>query len=71
MDLKEILNKIIEKQLPVVLCNSNGNFSASELLKNLSETKLRTKAYYQTGLYIAKISESGFLGDVLFKLEKG
>ncbi|MCX6553543.1 MAG: hypothetical protein NTZ12_00790 [Candidatus Aminicenantes bacterium] len=39
------------------------------LLDSLSEPRLRTSAYLQPGLYIAEISENGYLGRVLYKIK--
>ena len=69
MNLREILKKIIEKQETVLLSNSIDSFKAEELLASLPDTKLNIRSFYQQGLYIAKINENGFLGDVLYRVE--
>ena len=69
MKLKEILQKIMEDNLPILLCDSSREWEASSLLSNLSEPMLRTNAYFQTGLYIAEIDPKGYLGRVLFKVK--
>jgi len=69
MNLREILKKIIEKQETVILSNSNESFNAKELLASLSDTKLNIRSFYQQGLYIARIDDKGFLGDVLYRVK--
>ncbi len=69
MNLREILEKIIEKQETVLLSNSIDSFKAEELLNSLSESKLKTRSFYQQGLYIAMINDKGFLGDVLYRVK--
>jgi len=70
MSLRIILEKIIEDGNSVLLCDSNKDWEASELLANLSEPMLRRQAYLQAGLYIAEINDSGFLGQVLYKIKR-
>lgn len=69
MSLREILEKIVEDDEQVLLSDSNKDWEASALLENLSEPMLRRQAYLQPGLYIAEISDSGYLGTVLFKVK--
>jgi hypothetical protein len=68
MSLKEILEKIINEDQPILLNDKNNNWEPVDLLKLLSPTRLRTKAHLQPGLYIAEINESGYLGQVLYKV---
>ena len=70
MILKEILTQIVKNETPVILCNSKGNWTAEDILENLSESRLKTKSHYQPGLYIAEINESGYLGNVLYRIKK-
>ena len=70
MSLRTILEKIIEDGNSVLLSDNNKDWEASELLANLSEPMLRTRAHLQPGLYIAEINDSGFLGHVLFKIKR-
>ena len=70
MSLKEILEIIIEKKVPVLLSDSNKDWEARALLENLSEPMLKRVAYLQPGLYIAEINDSGYLGQVLYKVKK-
>lgn len=70
MSLRNILEKIIEDGNSILLSDSNKDWEASDLLANLSEPMLRTQAHLQPGLYIAEINDSGFLGQVLFKIKR-
>lgn len=70
MSLKEILEKIVEDDEPVLLADSNKDWEAIALLENLSEPMLKRKAYLQPGLYIAEINDSGYLGRVLFRVKQ-
>jgi hypothetical protein len=70
MSLRTILEKIIEDGNSVLLSDSNKDWEARDLLANLSEPMLRTQAHLQPGLYIAEINDSGFLGQVLFKIKR-
>ncbi len=69
MILKEILNNIAEKQQSILLCDSSNSFKAEELLESLSDTKLNIRSFYQQGLYIARIDDKCFLGDVLYRVK--
>ena len=69
MSLREILEKIVGNDEQVLLSDSNKDWEASSLLENLSEPMLRRQAYLQPGLYIAEISDSGYLGTVLYKVK--
>ena len=69
MSLKDILQKLVSEKAPVLLADSQSEWEASALLEKLSETRLKTSAHMQPGLYIAEISESGYLGRVLYKLK--
>jgi len=69
MNLREILKKIIDKQETVILSNSIDSFNAKELLASLPDTKLNIRSFYQQGLYIARIDDKGFLGDVLYRVK--
>jgi len=69
MSLKEILVKLVEEKIPVLLCDKESEWEVESLLDSLSEPRLRTSAYMQPGLYIAEISENGYLGRVLYKIK--
>ena len=68
MKLKEILQKILKENQPILLTSQQKNWEAGDLLNSLSVSQLMTKAYLQPGLYIAEINEAGYLGQVLYKV---
>ncbi|MDH5466926.1 MAG: hypothetical protein OEY25_05865 [Candidatus Aminicenantes bacterium] len=70
MRLREILEQIIENGNSVLLSDSNKDWEASELLKNLSEMRLMRQAHMVPGLYIAEINDSGYLGQVLYRIKR-
>jgi hypothetical protein len=70
MVLREILEKIVEEKAPVLLSDRSNDWEASSLLENLSGPMLRRQAHFQPGLYIAEINESGYLGQVLYKVKQ-
>jgi len=70
MSLKEILEKIVKDGTQVLLSANNKDWEASALLENLSDPMLRRQAYLQPGLYIAEINDSGYLGQVLYKVKQ-
>jgi hypothetical protein len=69
MSLKDILQKLVNEKTQVLLADSQSEWEAASLLENLSETRLKTSAHMQPGLYIAEINEAGYLGRVLYKLK--
>lgn len=69
MNLKQTLQKIMGNSLPVLLSDSHQDWEALDLLNNLSELKLNRQVYLQPGLYIAEISEKGYLGTVLYRIK--
>ena len=70
MSLRDILEKLVERSAPILLSDSNNkDWEASVLLERLSEPMLRRRAHFQPGLYIAEISDKGYLGTVLFKVK--
>jgi hypothetical protein len=70
MSLKEILQKIAKDKEPVLLSDSEKDWEAGALLKNLSEPMLKKQAYFQPGLYIAEINDAGFLGQVMYRIKQ-
>ena len=71
MSLRDILEKLVEKSAPILLSDSNNkDWEAGALLERLSEPMLRRRAHFQPGLYIAEISDGGYLGTVLFKVKQ-
>ncbi len=69
MTLKDVLTGLVAQKEELQLSSAEGSFTPADLMNSLSETKLKTEAYYQPGLYIAEINESGYLGAVLFKVK--
>ena len=70
MRLKEILQKIAKDEDPVLLSDGEKDWEARTLLENLSEPMLKRQAYFQPGLYIAEISDAGFLGQVMYRIKQ-
>ena len=70
MSLRDILQKIVKDNEPVLLNDNNRDWEACDLLKSLSEPMLKRKAHLQPGLYIAEINDSGYLGHVLYKVKQ-
>ena len=70
MSLKDILEKLVEKEAPILLSDSIKDWEAGALLETLSESMLRRAAYFQPGMYIAEINEGGYLGTVLYKIKQ-
>jgi hypothetical protein len=69
MSLKDILQKLVSEESRVLLADTESEWEAAALLEKLSETRLKTSAHMQPGLYIAEINEAGYLGRVLYKLK--
>ncbi len=69
MVLQEILEKIVEKNIAILLCDSTNDWEADALLATLSAPMLKRRAYMQAGLYIAEVNEAGYLGTVLYKIK--
>ncbi len=69
MRLREILIGIATEQETILLCNSSNSFKAKELLASLPDTKLNIQSHYQQGLYIARINDKGFMGEVLYRVK--
>lgn len=70
MLLKEILEKLVEDEEPVLLSNNGQDWTADALLETLSEPMLKKQAHLQPGLYIAEMDEGGYLGQVLYKVKR-
>ncbi|MBU2492175.1 MAG: hypothetical protein KJ571_06075 [Bacteroidetes bacterium] len=70
MLLKEILESIVENNTPVILCSGDKEYEANTLLETLHPVKLKRQAHMQSGLYIAAISDGGYLGDVMYKIKQ-
>ena len=70
MQLKEILQKMINDKVPVLLSNNHQDWEATALLESLSEPMLKRQVYLQPGMYIAEINDGGYLGRVLYKVKR-
>ncbi|MBU1101162.1 MAG: hypothetical protein KKA84_12245 [Bacteroidetes bacterium] len=70
MSLKEILEGLVQNNEPITLSDSNKEWNAGDLLQKLSPVMLKRKAHIQPGLYIAEVSDAGYLGSVLFKIKQ-
>ncbi len=69
VSLKEILEKLITENVPILLTDRRGEWEASEVLGNLSGPMLSRRAYFQPGMYIALINDGGYLGEVLYRVK--
>ncbi len=69
MSLREILEKMVEEGDSFLLNDGDKDWEASVLLENLSGPALKTQAHLQPGLYIAEINDSGYLGQVLYRVK--
>jgi hypothetical protein len=70
MSLKEILVRIADVGDKIRLADQSGCYGPRELLESLSAARLAVRSHYQPGLYIARIDEAGYLGAVLYRVEK-
>lgn len=70
MKLREILTQLVEDNTPILLNDGDQDWDAGSLLEKLSEPMLKRNAHLQQGLYIAEISDNGYLGQVLFKVKQ-
>lgn len=70
MSLKEILEGIVQNNTPILLCSGDKEYEATTLLETLHPVKLKRQAHLQNGLYIAAISDGGYLGDVMYKVKQ-
>jgi len=70
MNLKEILQKIVDNGESILLSDSEKDWQAGDLLNGLSERMLKTRAHLQSGMYIAEINDAGYLGRVMFRIKQ-
>ncbi len=70
MSLREILERIVQNGESILLSDSDKDWEARDLLKDLSESMLGRRAHFQPGLYIAEINDSGYLGHVLYRIKR-
>ena len=68
MSLRDILAQMVEEKQPYLLNDGSKNWEACDLLEHLSPPFLKKQAHLQQGLYIAEISDNGYLGQVLYKV---
>lgn len=70
MFLKDLLEKMTNENMPYLLCKNDQEVEAGSLLESLSAPMLKKRVHLVPGLYIAEISDAGYLGGVLFKLKQ-
>jgi hypothetical protein len=70
MKLRDILQKIVADGNSTFLTDGQKSADAQELLATLPERLLERQAYFQPGLYIAEINDRGYLGRVLYRLNR-
>ena len=70
MSLREILEQIVQNGESILLSDSDKDWEAGDLLEDLSELMLGRRAHFQPGLYIAEINDSGYLGQVLYRIKR-
>jgi len=70
MKLKDILTKILQDKLPILLNDGETDWDALALLETLPEPMLQKTAHFQPGLYIAEMNDGGYLGQVLYKIKQ-
>jgi hypothetical protein len=68
MCLKEALEKIVSDRQAVVLKDSRREWEAAELLTGLSAGMLKRPVHMLSGVYIAALTESGLMGEVLYRM---
>jgi hypothetical protein len=70
MSLKDALATIIHGGEPILLSTAGTDWEATALLERLPERKLDQRVQYMPGFYIAAVSESMCLGEVLYRIKK-
>nr|WP_319776227.1 hypothetical protein [uncultured Sphaerochaeta sp.] len=70
MNLREILEGIVKDETPILLADTDHEWNANDLLQKLSPIMLKRNAHIQPGLYIAEVSDAGYLGKVLYKIKQ-
>ena len=70
MSLKDALAAIVDASEPVLLRSNGSDWEARALLESLPERKLGQKVQYMPGFYIAAVSDSMCLGEVLYRITK-
>jgi hypothetical protein len=70
MSLRDALANIIDASEPILLRSANIDWEAQALLDTLPERKLGQRVQYMPGFYIAAVSDSMCLGEVLYRIKK-
>jgi hypothetical protein len=70
MSLKDALAAIVDASEPVLLRSNGSDWEARALLESLPERKLGQKVQYMPGFYIAAVSDTMCLGEVLYRITK-
>lgn len=70
MSLREALAVIVAAGEPILLRSAGADWEARALLESLPERKLGQMVQYMPGFYIAAVSESMCLGEVLYRITK-
>jgi len=68
MILKECLEKIVDDKQPVLLKDYRQEWEAGDLLTTLSVPMLKRQVHMLSGVYIAIVTESGLMGEVLYRM---
>ncbi|MBN2207657.1 MAG: hypothetical protein JW742_09660 [Candidatus Aminicenantes bacterium] len=67
--LKDALGEIAAGP-EVRLQSGGGDWGAGDLLRSLPEAKLERRVHFMPGFYIAAVSDSGCLGEVLYRIKR-
>ena len=70
MSLRDALATIVDASEPILLRSADTDWEAQALLDSLPERKLGQRVQYMPGFYIAAVSESMCLGEVLYRIKK-
>jgi hypothetical protein len=70
MSLKDALAVIAAAGEPLLLRSAGADWEARTLLESLPERKLGQRVQYMPGFYIAAVSDSMCLGEVLYRITK-
>ena len=68
MILRDALEKIVRDTHPFVLKDHRREWEAGDLLTSLSGPTLMRPVHMLPGIYIAALTESGLMGEVLYRL---
>jgi hypothetical protein len=69
MVLRDALEKIVNDRQAIILRDSRRDWDAAELLGILSAWTLNRPVHMLPGFYIAAVTESGLMGEVLYRLK--